>query len=239
MEVNLVNSHQIPEMKKLAGWMALASTSKEVDFTKVYNHCVRSGHWTPTRQINFIFELKGLSRVCTHQLVRHTEGVHIVQESQRYVEMTDKTPAVLPPAFAKDEAIFFEEYGLWITPSELIHLTRSMYKKLVEEMDFSYEDARYILTGAEPSVIRLAVSPEALIHLANLRLCVRAAAEIHQVVFLMVKAALDVAPELAHLLVPKCEYTLCCDEVNTCGKFPPRSVAREILKKEMVARIGY
>ena len=232
MEVALVNAGQIKELKKNAGWMALASTSKEVDYTKVYSHCVKAGHWTPTRQINFIYELKGLSRVCTHQLVRHSEGVHIVQESQRYVSMDSSNPPALPPTFKKAEAVFFPEYDMWLTPEEVIDISRYMYNALISEQGLSRENARYILTNAEPSNIRIALSPEALIHFAHLRLCVRAQEEIRKLAGAMVVLALEAAPELREYLVPKCEFTNCCDEVNSCGKYPSREEVNRLLRKD-------
>ena len=232
MEVALVNAGQIKELKKNAGWMALASTAKEVDYTKVYNHCVRAGHWTPTRQINFIYELKGLSRVCTHQLVRHSEGVHIVQESQRYVTLDSATPPALPPSFKKAQAVFLPYYDLWMTPDEIIEISRYMYNELVVNQNFSREDARYVLTNAEPSNIRIALSPEALIHFAHMRLCVRAQEEIRKLAGAMVSLALEVAPELSQHLVPKCEFTNCCDEVNSCGKYPSREEVKCLLQKD-------
>ena len=65
-----------------------------------------------------------------------------------------------------------------------------------------------------------------------MRLCVRAQEEIRKLAGAMVTLALEVAPELSQHLVSKCEFTNCCDEVNSCGKFPSREEARRRVMEE-------
>lgn len=233
MEVRLQNAEHLLKAKEIAGWMATASTAKDVNPLKVYDVCVKSGHWTPTRQMNFLFEISGVSRVFSHQFVRHSEGVNIVQESQRYVENTlaDDTGAIIPSSISGCE-VFIPELDCFLNPEELICITRTVYKGLIEEHGAKPEDARYVLMNAEPTKLRVALSPEALIHYAHMRLCVRAQSEIRECVQKMVALAVQVAPELADKLVPKCEYTLCCEETNSCGKFPSREEARRRVLEE-------
>ena len=233
MEVKLQNAEHLLKAKEIAGWMATASTAKDVNPLRVYDVCVKSGHWTPTRQMNFLFEISGVSRVFSHQFVRHSEGVNIVQESQRYVtnSLVDAVGAVIPASIAGKE-IYIPELDVFLTPEELVGLTRTMYEGLLLEGDVKPEDARYVLMNAEPTKLRVALSPEALIHYAHMRLCVRAQSEIRECVQKMVALAVQVAPELADRLVPKCEYTLCCEEANSCGKFPSREEARRRILEE-------
>ena len=117
MEVKLQNAEHLLKAKEIAGWMATASTAKDVNPLRVYDVCVKSGHWTPTRQMNFLFEISGVSRVFSHQFVRHSEGVNIVQESQRYVtnSLVDAVGAVIPASIAGKE-IYIPELDVFLTP---------------------------------------------------------------------------------------------------------------------------
>ena len=61
---------------------------------------LRDGHESIIEHAGATFEISGISRACSHQLVRHRLASYS-QESQRYVDMSD--PAlVLPDAIADD-----------------------------------------------------------------------------------------------------------------------------------------
>ena len=59
-----------------------------------------SGHMSPFEHAVFTFGVSGLSRVASHQLVRHRVA-SFSQQSQRYVSMKENT-AVVPPSIASD-----------------------------------------------------------------------------------------------------------------------------------------
>ena len=70
-----------------------------------------------------------------------------------------------------------------------------------------------------PVTMRITINAEALMNLANKRLCMKAAQETREVVERMCKLAEKVMPELSGLLVPMCEYhNGRCGEINGCGK---------------------
>lgn len=54
----------------------------------IYN-ILKSGHGSVLEHASATFALEGISRVCTHELVRHRIGVAISQESLRYVKLED------------------------------------------------------------------------------------------------------------------------------------------------------
>ena len=59
------------------------------------------GHASPTEHVSFTFGIEGISRACSHQLVRHRIASYS-QQSQRYVDGT-KFDFVTPPEIAKND----------------------------------------------------------------------------------------------------------------------------------------
>ena len=58
-----------------------ASARKQEDFVR---RIIKSGHESPLEHVSFVFAIEGVSRVLTHQLVRHRVASYS-QQSQRYV----------------------------------------------------------------------------------------------------------------------------------------------------------
>ncbi len=54
------------------------------------------GHLTPIEHVSFSFGIEGISRACSHQLVRHRVASHS-QQSQRYVK-EEQFDYVVPPS---------------------------------------------------------------------------------------------------------------------------------------------
>jgi hypothetical protein len=70
-----------------------------------------------------------------------------------------------------------------------------------------------------PVTMRVTLNAEALLNLANKRLCMKASQETREVVQRMCALAEQVMPELRGLLVPMCEYHGgVCHEIKPCGK---------------------
>lgn len=70
-----------------------------------------------------------------------------------------------------------------------------------------------------PVTMRISINAEALMNLANKRLCNKASPETQDVVRRMCALAEKVLPELRGLLVPMCEYNGGkCHEIHSCGK---------------------
>ena len=61
-----------------------------------------TGHGSPKQQVNLTFGLSGMSRITSHQFVRHHVGIVFDQQSQRYVEFKGADfPYVVPPTWVK------------------------------------------------------------------------------------------------------------------------------------------
>ena len=70
---------------------------------KIMNHCYNSGHHSVLEFADFTFNIKGVSRALTHQLVRHRLNSY-AQRSQRYCKETG-FEFVTPPSIASNEAV--------------------------------------------------------------------------------------------------------------------------------------
>ena len=60
---------------------------------------VRSGHMSALEHASFTFAVDGISRACSHQLVRHRVASYS-QQSQRYVRFSSDGDFVMPPSIA-------------------------------------------------------------------------------------------------------------------------------------------
>ena len=59
------------------------------------------GHESPIEHVSFTFAVEGVSRVLTHQLVRHRIGCSYSQQSQRYVKL-EQFEYIIPPEIQKN-----------------------------------------------------------------------------------------------------------------------------------------
>ncbi len=70
------------------------------DRQEYFANILRSGHGSVLEHANYSFALRNVSRVFTHELVRHRAGSAFSQESLRYVRLTDigfRVPPALEP----------------------------------------------------------------------------------------------------------------------------------------------
>ena len=182
---------------------------------KIMNHCYNSGHHSVLEFADFTFNIKGVSRALTHQLVRHRLNSY-AQRSQRYCKETG-FEFVTPPSIASNE----EASKIYLDTMEYITNT---YSKLLE-LKIPGEDARMVLPNACCSEICVKMNLRNFIHFCNERLCSCAQWEIRNMAKLMVKEVLKVAPDLERFLVPKCEahapYCFCTEtKKRSCGRHP-------------------
>lgn len=172
--------------------------------------CYSSGHHSVFEFANFHFHIEGISRACSHQLVRHRTS-HFAQRSQRYVNENNYT-YVIPKSIADNEEML-KAYK-WLNDD-----IQAFYEDAVKA-GIPAEDARYALPNACETVIDMGFDFRNLMHFCNERLCSRAQWEIREVAKEMVKLVSEVSPELAQWLVPKCEakQPYACPERKSCGR---------------------
>ena len=176
--------------------------------TRLLNELWRSGHHSPFEHASFTFGVDGLSRVASHQLVRHRLA-SFSQQSQRYVKM-DSMGVVTPPSISSNP----EASALFKRQAQVAIET---YKSLVA-MGIPQEDARFILPHGWETRLVFTMNARELHHFYDLRLCRRAQWEIRELARLMLLECRKVAPVVFNLAGPSCVKTGQCRESRTCGK---------------------
>lgn len=191
---------------------------------KIFNHCYKSGHHSVLEFADFTFRVNGISRACSHQLVRHRLASY-AQRSQRYC-VEDGFEFVTPSSIEANKNAT-EVYG------NTIQVIKQAYTILIG-LGIKAEDARMLLPNACCTEICIKMNLRELVHFCNERLCASAQWEIRQMAKLMREAVIAVEPRLSDILVPKCEvhkpYSFCTENKNrSCGKHP---VVSELITQE-------
>jgi len=168
---------------------------------------IRKRHLSPLEHVGFTFSA-AVSRVCSHQLVRHRIASYSHQ-SQRYVSM-DRAEWRLPPGIVADP-------GARDKCRELLEQARRVYTELIA-MGIEREDARYLLPGAALSPIVFTMNARQLLHFFSVRCCRRAQWEIRDLAWSMLKKARSVAPVLFESAGPACARGSCSEGDMTCGR---------------------
>ena len=177
---------------------------------RLFSRLLSSGHLSPFEHASFTFAIDGISRVTSHQLVRHRMASY-TQQSQRYVSLK-KFDYVTPASISATEE-FDARYH---------QMVRDAHRLYLEMLDAGIpaEDARYVLPSAAETRLVMTMNARELMHVCSLRLCLRAQWEIVEL-FERVKAEVaKVAPRIAAELKPKCYRLGYCDEAESCGIFP-------------------
>ena len=159
---------------------------------------VRSGHESPTEHVSFTFAVEGISRVVSHELVRHRIASYS-QQSQRYVDYSDKNLAgdMYIPQEIKDSPMASEVYKKAIAESV------SAYNALVD-LGIKPQDARYVLPNATPTQIIYTMNARTLLNFFGLRCCRRAQPEMQELAFAMLAEVKKVAPVIFATAGRKC-----------------------------------
>ncbi len=157
---------------------------------------LKTGHASPLEQVVFWFGISGVSRSLSHQFVRHRIGISFEQQSQRYVKFKESRLAYVMPQ-SWERAKLDDEFR------EHLARTSELYEKALEA-GIPAEDARFVLPNAAPTNFHVMVNFAEMLHICDLRLCVRAQWEIRRMVAMMRAEIKRVLPEIAVFLQPKC-----------------------------------
>jgi len=147
---------------------------------------VREGHESIIEHASATFEISGISRAASHQLVRHRLASYS-QESQRYVDMSDPE-WVLPPSIANND----DALDVWEDFAD--HVTIA-YRKL-RELGVRKEDARFVLPNAAATRIIVTMNFREMLHVFRIRISPAAQWEIRQVCARMLELIYPVAPSV-------------------------------------------
>lgn len=159
-------------------------------------------HWAAT------FSIEGISRACSHQLVRHRVASFSMQ-SQRYVEASTDFDRIMPQSII-DAAFGVEVADLW-------ERTGRLYASMVES-GIPPEDARYILPNAAETKLVMTMNARELLHAFNLRCCNRAQWEIRDLFNEILRLVKPIAPAIFENAGASCVNGPCPEGAMGCGK---------------------
>jgi thymidylate synthase (FAD) len=191
MNVTLIQATPNP-VETIAQIASICYDSDPKNPMALVKHLYNNGHLSVMEHIYFTFKIEGISRACSHQLVRHRH-CSFTQRSQRYCS-EDGFEMIKPKSFDKAKGIenWYEDY---------VDATRENYVGL-QQRGIPNEDVRYTLPNGCATSLYLSCNLRELIHMANERLCTRAQWEIRELVKEMCQL---VDPQLHFMLVPKCK----------------------------------
>jgi len=221
VQVTLVNYTPNPELAIVAAARSSASQStfeelcdrlSSLQIDNLFKQLLDSGHLSTFEHATFTFNIQGISRVTSHQLVRHRLASY-TQQSQRYVALKDYG-YVTPPTISRQSDLLAQY-------QQAVESAHELYSRMLEA-GIPAEDARYVIPQAIETQLVMTMNARELLHACSLRLCLRAQWEILEL-FERIKTEVErVAPRLGAELKPKCYRLGYCDERESCGIFPTR-----------------
>lgn len=134
----------------------------------------------------FMFEIEGVSRICTHQLVRHRLASYD-QESQRF-SAVEKEDFIIPHSIQSNPEAFEVYQGVLKSSIEA-------FKKL-KELEIAKEDARFVLPQSIGTKLVITANARSLMHFFYLRLATQAQWEIRELAEMMLRECRKVAPTI-------------------------------------------
>ena len=195
-------------------------TEKEIE--KLLKIVIKGGHHSTLEHITFTFAIEGISRVCSHQLVRHRIASYS-QQSQRYVREKDELDYIMPERIKCSGEILFERH---------LKTGFKVYNWLVEDLieqgyneKEAIEAARYVLPNAAETKIVVTMNARSLLHFFELRCCNRAQKEIRNLARKMLAQVKEIAPLIFKKAGAMCEMEGRCEEGKlSCGRLKEEEI---------------
>lgn len=214
-KVRLVNGEEVKSfIKKHGEFAAICYNTPKEKAEAVGMHCLKSGHFSGSRHLHFIFELENVPRSAVDQLVRHNIGFVTNVQSLRYCNKDGKVSIYTAPEL-------LDNPYMMKTIQDQENIVNAQYNYIQSHLEDSNikgekanEIARTILPIGISTSCNIAVNIECLIHLANVRLCTRAELPIRTIVKQMVDQVVEVEPRYKPLLVRQCKKLGYCPEAN-------------------------
>jgi len=192
------------------GWSEFKDLWNDKTDLQHLTDAIEKGHVSVIEHACFTFSLEGISRSCSHQLVRHRIASY-TQQSQRYVQLQDPDAFVIPETIQENEKArkLFQEQ---------LKAQFSTYERLID-LGIPKEDARFVMPNATKTNILVTMNARELLHFFALRCCERTQWELREVAWKMLTLAKKVAPLIFSKGGPSCVQLGFCPEGDlTCGK---------------------
>jgi thymidylate synthase (FAD) len=226
-KVELINYTQEPEKTVAAAARLCYSATGAGELMKEFTEekvdhllgiILENGHHSVLEHASFTFAIEGISRVCSHQLVRHRIASYS-QQSQRYVREQDQFDYIIPEKIkAKPELAQLMEENMSQQQKKYDELTEKLMEAGYGEKE-AIEAARYVFPNATETKIVVTMNARSLLHFFELRCCERAQREIRDLARKMLAQVEEVAPTIFTKAGPLCETESRCEEGDlSCGR---------------------
>ena len=176
------------------GWEYHAQSMSEEEVEEWIRDAILHGYWSVLEHSVYTFSLEGISRVASHQLVRHRIASY-TQMSHRFAKPVDEyyQPVVPPSTEKRTKDVIEEAY------KESYNYYYNLLESGVPE-----EDARYVLPNGVNTNVVVTMNARELYNFFALRLCSRAQWEIRHVAWRMLEEVRKVHPRLFRYAAPNC-----------------------------------
>ncbi|WP_088228166.1 FAD-dependent thymidylate synthase [Desulfosporosinus sp. FKB] len=166
------------------------------------------GHLSPFEHVSFQFSIDGVSRVLSHQLVRHRIASYS-QRSQRYVK-ENGFEYVVPPSIQRSPEAMERFAKVMANLQEEYQALQAMVPA---------EDARFVLPNACTTSLMATFNARSLLNFFEHRTCMRAQWEIRALADKMLDLVRVPAPNLFSEAGPTCvTQGVCHQGAYSCGR---------------------
>lgn len=160
--------------------------------------CIDLGHLSVLEHVCATFKISGISRSCTHQLVRHRLA-SFTEKSLRYTSPSmDDDWYVIPPDILENEDAL-SEY------KRAMAMLRDQYLIMKDIFKMRKEDARFCLPLATKTEITVTMNLREFLHFYDLRADKTAQWEIREMSWEMFDELRDLHPDWKWLLETYCQ----------------------------------
>ncbi|TRM75076.1 FAD-dependent thymidylate synthase [Sulfolobus sp. E5] len=176
------------------GWEHHEKDMSDEEIETWIRDAIIHGYWSVLEHSVYTFSVEGLSRVASHQLVRHRIASY-TQMSHRFAKPIDEFYKPIIPQSAANRAKEIVEKAY----KEAYDLYFQLLSSGVPE-----EDARYVLPNGVNTNIVVTMNARELYNFFALRLCSRVQWEIRAVAWKMLEEVKKVHPRLFRYAGPNC-----------------------------------
>lgn len=178
--------------------------------TKLLRDIIDSGHESVIEHATFTFSIEGVSRVVSHQLVRHRMASYS-QQSLRYVHLDDIN-VLLPDSIAD----LIDNDPQFASAMDSANIAQSKVVDILIEKNIPDEDIRYIHPMGITTNLIVSMNARELLHFFKLRCCNRAQKEIRLMAEIMLKQCRSVAPIIFEKAGKPCLFGECPEGTRSC-----------------------
>ena len=221
IEVRVVNYTPNPEIQiAVAARSCIENRSyefikdelKQKDIERIIKTVIVKNHLNVLEHINFTFSISGVSRILTHQLVRH----RIASYSQLSQQRTDSSELNFstPPDIRNREDLLVEY-------EQMLNQCRELYKRLIER-GVSFGSARYVLPSSFETKIVATLNARSLFNVFAQRECQKEDWEFRLVARMMHVELMKISPSIFKYAGPSCQTKGICPEgkrIFECGGY--------------------